>query len=45
MEIREAALARDIPRASQLLSQHIDLTARGFELWFQQSGLVEAAQS
>lgn len=42
LEIREAALARDIPRASELLSRHIELTARGFELWFQQSGALAA---
>jgi DNA-binding GntR family transcriptional regulator len=42
MDIREAALARDIPRASELLQRHIELTARGFELWFQQSGALKA---
>jgi GntR family transcriptional regulator, carbon starvation induced regulator len=44
-EIREAALARNIPRARELLSRHIELTARGFELWFQQSGSVNGTQA
>jgi DNA-binding GntR family transcriptional regulator len=38
-EIRDATLARDIPRASELVARHITLTARGFELWFQNATL------
>ncbi len=41
-DIRDAALARNIPRASQLLEQHIEMTAHGFELWARQNGLVNA---
>jgi len=46
VDIRDAALARDVRRASELLERHIELTARGFELWFQQGeGLKLTAQS
>lgn len=40
-DIRDAVLARDISQASRLLEEHIEMTARGFELWAQQSGLVK----
>lgn len=40
-EIRDATLARDVPRASELVARHIELTARGFELWFQKSDALE----
>ncbi len=43
MDIRDAALARDAVRASELLERHIELTARGFELWFQQGGSPKVA--
>lgn len=37
-EIRDATIARDLPRASELVTRHIELTARGFELCFQKCG-------
>jgi len=40
-EIRDATLARDVPRASELVTRHIELTARGFELWFQKCRSLE----
>jgi DNA-binding GntR family transcriptional regulator len=42
-DIRDATLARDVPRASELVTRHIELTARGFELWCQNCRSLEVA--